>query len=639
MKSLYNYYLVFRTCWLVLLFHCIGFFALVKFAQGQDILREMSLHQGDHNIIRQSWLMWITAIWWGWQSYRAARIQLHLSYFNFWNWSPGYALGSQVLVPRLLATVPLFIISYALYKAKGNFDPQIALYLSSALWLYIFLHYRRELVVWLRSKRPVLRNFIPDYTPIKNGSYPVKFVFKKQSLWLVLRLMITSATFVLVISEPVYLSRFAGSAAMIMWAFGTWLVLAGVFIMLGKLVRLPVFPTLLVWAIVFSYFNNNHKLRTRKLSAQPRPDLETYFKTWMQSHDPSKPIYLVATEGGGIRAAYWSSSILTGIQERNPEFKDQIFCLTGVSGGSLGNALSVGLLYQDETKYPRKIAQKILSDDFLSPVTSWLVFPDILQKFLPFPVPSFDRARALEYSWEQSWENKIHHSGDADFLRQGFLEQLDLNRHRLPVVIFNSTLAEKGNRAFISNIRTDSTVFYDGTDVFDVLQRDLPISTAIGASARFPFITPPATLLDAKGNVKGNLLDGGYYENTGVSTILEVYYKMREIMAKESYHAEIRILLLRNTMPIEKEEAIRGLSEVTAPLSAFENIWYKSGTFGIINTEKFILEPGDRIETIRLQRDEQVNLPLGWYLSSAARAMINEHVDAVLDERAGKIVD
>lgn len=155
MRTVYNYYLVVKDCWIIIGFLILGYFALVLFAQGQDILKEMSLHKGSADVIRQSWLMFMAVGWWSWQSFRSARIQLHLTYFNFWNWTPEYALGSQVLVPRILAIFPFLIVSWALYKAKHGFDPQIALYLSAAIWFYVFLHFRRRLIVWLKSKKGI----------------------------------------------------------------------------------------------------------------------------------------------------------------------------------------------------------------------------------------------------------------------------------------------------------------------------------------------------------------------------------------------------------------------------------------------------------------------------------------------------
>lgn len=629
MKSLYNYYLVVKDCWINIGFLLLGYFALVIFAQGQDILKEMSLHKGSPEIIRQSWFMFVAVCWWSWQSFRSARIQLHLAYFNFWNWSPEYALGSQVLVPRVLAVMPFLIVSWALYKAKQGFDPQIALYVSAALWFYVFLHFRKSLIIWLKSKKGLLHRFIPDYIPIKNGSYPVKFVLQKQSLWLYFRAIMAVLTFVFIILMPISISVYMGSAAIILWAFGTWLVVMGFLALFGKMVRLPVFATLIFWAVIFSYFNNNHDIRMLKKLDDKRPGLETYFMEWYQNRpETSDTIYLIASEGGGIRSAYWTASVLTKAMQMNPSFKHQIFCLSGVSGGSLGSVMAAGLMYHDiDPDIITGLSNQILGKDFLSPVTAWMVFPDVLQKFIPFAVPSFDRVRALEKSWEKSWDDFSNVHFQNGYLSNGFMAAFDLNEKRLPVIILNATLAEMGSRAFISNVRTSDGLFYDGIDFFDIAQKDIPLSTAVGISARFPFITAPGALKNPQGQLYGNLLDGGYYENTGATTILEVYHQLREIANRENMDVKFKVVLLRNVVPLENDGPIRGLTEIMAPLTAFTNIWYKSGSFEVMSAEKNLLQKQDCIYPVNLERNKEENLPLGWYLSENARKKIDGQVE------------
>ena len=56
------------------------------------------------------------------------------------------------------------------------------------------------------------------------------------------------------------------------------------------------------------------------------------------------PLYIVATEGGGIRAAYWTAAVLGEIQDKNPNFAAHLFAISGVSGGSLGAAVFEALL-------------------------------------------------------------------------------------------------------------------------------------------------------------------------------------------------------------------------------------------------------------------------------------------------------
>jgi hypothetical protein len=110
-----------------------------------------------------------------------------------------------------------------------------------------------------------------------------------------------------------------------------------------------------------------------------------------------RPLFIVATEGGGIRTAYWTATVLGTIQDADPSFADHIFAISGVSGGSLGaavfDALEAEATPQGEFT---KRGQAILSQDFLSPAIATMLFPDLIQRFLPFPVLFLDRGRWLE---------------------------------------------------------------------------------------------------------------------------------------------------------------------------------------------------------------------------------------------------
>jgi hypothetical protein len=629
MRSIFNYYLVIRACWPIIFFQVIGWFALVSFAQGQDILKELTLNSDDPILMRHAWWMWLATCWWSWQSFRSARILLHLAYFNFWNFQPTYALQAQVQVPRVLAVIPFLIVLYAFYKAKGEFDSQLALYLSTGLWMYVFLHFRRSIIVWLRTKKSFFHAFIPDYIPIKNGTYPVKFVLQKQGHWIFFRLIMLLVTFFMVISFPITVATFLGSAAIILWGFGTWLIITGSMQFVEKAFRIPVTVTVVLAVVLFSFVNNNHRIRTLDSNKVDRPDLENYFTHWVKSHpkyenNDTITIYLLAGQGGGLRSAYWVSSILSYVQDTIPNFKDDVFCYSGVSGGSLGMAVSSQLFNKSSPgTATHEQSKKVLSKDFLSPVTSWLMYTDILQKFIPIPIYSFDRARALEYSWEASWKEEV---GQDNSFSEGFLKMNKNEKAHLPMVLFNATHAENGSRILISNVKTKEDVFHDSQDLFDIVGQDIPLSTAVSISSRFPFLTPPARVFNADNSLFGNVVDGGYFENSGGTTLIELYIKLKELAIKHHFKVNFNLVLIKNAISAEMKEPIRGMAESFAPLAAFTNVWYKSGAFGVISSEKFLMQQNDMIVSINLKRSSEMNIPLGWYLSERARKIMDDQV-------------
>ena len=87
-------------------------------------------------------------------------------------------------------------------------------------------------------------------------------------------------------------------------------------------------------------------------------DLNSYLKSWIDVRakeiDSAKreyPLYFVLSDGGASRSAFWVASVLAKLeQETNTKFSQHLFCLSGASGGSLGNATFYSLLYLNQTK-------------------------------------------------------------------------------------------------------------------------------------------------------------------------------------------------------------------------------------------------------------------------------------------------
>jgi hypothetical protein len=176
----------------------------------------------------------------------------------------------------------------------------------------------------------------------------------------------------------------------------------------------------------------------------------------------------------------------------------------------------------------------MLGQDFLSPVSAYLLYPDLLQRFLFFPVPRFDRARALELGWERAGREQLH----TEALAQPFLAlwSADSPGLPLPALLLNSTRVQTGQRAIISNLDLSKSAFLDTVDLLGKQKQDalhtqpyslkdldrVPLSTAIHLSARFTYVSPAATIDDEDGHVWDRLVDGGYFENSGAATLAEL---------------------------------------------------------------------------------------------------------------------
>jgi hypothetical protein len=176
----------------------------------------------------------------------------------------------------------------------------------------------------------------------------------------------------------------------------------------------PVISALLILALALSFINDNHAIRT--LDGSPkRPTLGEAFDSWEQQAPEGKqagikPLVIVATAGGGIRASYWTASVLGGLTDAEPRFRNSLFAISGVSGGSVGSAFYQAALREGVgdcgqagmTKQPKRgatcyegLTRTALSQDFLAPNLSSLFYSDLIQRFLP-PLGFPDRQQALE---------------------------------------------------------------------------------------------------------------------------------------------------------------------------------------------------------------------------------------------------
>ena len=194
-STFFNNYQIIKTCWVVLLFNFIGYLMFAELQQGQDVIRSLGF-QSNGNVFnsRHTFMLCILMIYWGWQNFRSARIITHFKSFHFSEFYKPYATRTIVIIPRIFSSLPFLIISYATFKANDGFVSLILLYLTMAIWLYVFLIYRRKIMVFLMAKNFPFR-FLLDYIPVKNDGYPVAFIIYKQRWWIIQRFLILALTF------------------------------------------------------------------------------------------------------------------------------------------------------------------------------------------------------------------------------------------------------------------------------------------------------------------------------------------------------------------------------------------------------------------------------------------------------------
>ncbi len=366
-------------------------------------------------------------------------------------------------------------------------------------------------------------------------------------------LIIFAASVILLVGfvqEPVTWPQELGILTLALWAAASWIAFSSIF-----MIYLPLrygLPSILAFivvgalALIFSFWSNNHTPcgDCAELTAD-RPAFGTFAGDWMESRQDyfrasaetgkKTPVYIVAAAGGGIRAAYWTGAVLSAFERQVPGFSCHLLAISGVSGGSLGAAAFAAALADDsgyscsaeaekKTPFdPTQTTSTMLSEDYLSPLLAGMLYADGVQRLNPLPFDAYklpDRARAQERAWEIGWQETAGSDRFADpFMDLWPEEKADAGV--VPPLFLNGTIVETGHPITVTPFAIgDDEAFSDTYDLLTRWPKNLPLSTAVDMSTRFPYVSPAATIeLEER---QFSVVDGGYFENSGAHVALQI---------------------------------------------------------------------------------------------------------------------
>jgi hypothetical protein len=233
-----------------------------------------------------------------------------------------------------------------------------------------------------------------------------------------------------------------------------------------------------------------------------------------------------------------------------------------------------------------------------------------------------DRARALEESFEQSFANVVGANRENPFRNSVY--SLWTPKGASPALLINTTEVETGERVVIAPFRElgssetqkDETVQSGGTLFLRAPGLDLRLSTAVGISARFPVISPAASYdfgPSAAGPQKRRLVDGGYYDNSGIATALDAIEAMVAEAAKNNLPIDIRLIVLTG---VPRDEAPSyAFSELISPVKTIFSVREGQGRLIERLAHERVKARGNlSLHYARLDASG-LGLPLGWRLS------------------------
>lgn len=280
-------------------------------------------------------------------------------------------------------------------------------------------------------------------------------------------------------------------------------------------------------AVSYVLFNVDHFFELRPLQNSISNSELTNFATVLerrlqhQSGQEERTLVIICASGGGIQAAGWTVQVLTGLQKLLGEsFAKSIGLISSVSGASVGT-----MYYLDHFNLNNRVPNnedfeeifRSTTQDSLDAIGWGLAYPDLWRIIgLPFLAPrKCDRGKAIETDWQSEMKNPQSMTS-LDTWRNQVL------KGQIPIPIFNATLVEDGRRFIISPMTfesSDEDKFIDFNTLYQGY--DMDVVTAARLSASFPYISPISrSNINQKGK-KYHIADGGYFDNSGVFTIVE----------------------------------------------------------------------------------------------------------------------
>jgi|GEM_PF-3319854 len=423
----------------------------------------------------------------------------------------------------------------------------------------------------------------------------------------------------------------------------------------------------------------------------------------------AKHIFAISSVSGGSlgSAAYaaslkTSSSSLYGAQPCNGQALRQDRLLFSVPTASRDK-----LYYQPNWK---NCLQAVTAGDFLSPAMISFAFRDNLAlSSLVGLVTNTDRAKSLE----RAWQKRFQHLTERPHLLEPLLSYVPNEKRWLPLLLLNGTSVSTGKRVIATPLEpTYNTsdkiqfapylasadqsqssasplvsIFTDSLDLHELLAHeivdensleenwseedwdreqsqdnipDISIAKAISLSARFPLISPHGNLRNVQGRIIDRVVDGGYFDNSGMLTTLELAKAietltnnaLKPILIQISNHP---VTLKESPKHLQKKEKFRCpehsfvnhnpppeehqfLPELTSVTSALLNARVARGSHaialaGIDGKDRFV---HFQVAGIKDELGSSKRLSMSWWLSKSVQNALNNQMKWKRDDKQGQ---
>lgn len=425
------------------------------------------------------------------------------------------------------------------------------------------------------------------------------------------------------------------------------------FALLRKRKILSVRFLLVALLILSSIFNDDHPVRYNGAGVNDtRPGLQAHFRSWFKEYVKDTntlyklvsekdtgsfyPVVFVCAEGGALRTGAFAALTLSFLQDSlathfdSVDFRKSIYAFSSVSGGSLGvsfyNAASFLSSPQTDFRQANITAntKSFFNEDYLAPVIGKMFYGELINLFIPFSIKRFDRATALEEGWEEGFE-KILTRNHQNVFSANYL-QLYGPSHTNPALFINTTEVESGLSCWLSNVKTDSGIIMGKQrDLLAYkIRNGINYSTMVNFSSRFPLFSPGATVKQNDFQ-KFHYVDGGYVENTGCGTMLEIIQALLPLIKENRIRPYVLVLRYND----DKNAATKNINvanEISEILSGIYNTRGGRSSMAQRQLEIFVEDSlHGKVSVLPLDKNGS-QVPMNWVLSARSLNQIESDI-------------
>lgn len=367
-------------------------------------------------------------------------------------------------------------------------------------------------------------------------------------------------------------------------------------------------------------------------------NIKSILTSWKEKQTEKKPkLIILNTSGGGSRSALWTVVVLGNCDSLTKgEVSNHLHLISGASGGMVGAAYYREIMLRralgkldngSNQEYKNRIAKDLLNKLSFSASTS-----DLLMRYKKILYNNryytFERGAAFEAQLHENLNQFLEHP-------IGYYEKYERNAIT-PLMIFSPTIINDGRRLLISSQNLSfmvrlrgNTSTYENIDYQTFFKNNDPqnlrFSSAIRASATFPFIMPMMTMPTTP---EIQLMDAGIRDNYGGKVTIDYLFANSDWIAKNT--SGVIILETRDTKRVLNDETyheINLLDKITMPFGNIIINFTRTQDFDQEQLMRLVTKSFDfpvDIVTFNLREQTKDRVSLSWRLTEREKKRIEK---------------